>query len=78
MNDFEKFTFNDLVWHRTSGSEPGIVTGILYEEKGVLFRVEWQGRIIDFHPEGVLSKERPKYRNADDDDDEGDNWKKTK
>ena len=54
------FKIGDLVYHRTE-DDPGIITGILYTDTGVEFRVCWQGRVNEYHAAIELTTERPYF-----------------
>jgi hypothetical protein len=41
------------------------VTGILYTNVGVEFRVSWQGRSTDYHADIELTYERPYFTGID-------------
>jgi hypothetical protein len=62
--DRVNFKIGDLVYHRTE-DVPGIVTGILYTNAGVEFRVSWQGRSTDFHSDIELTYDRPYFTGID-------------
>lgn len=59
MIDAPRYRFGDMVWHRTSGDDAGIVVGLLYRPGTMLYEVTWAGRATDHHFECELTSERP-------------------
>jgi hypothetical protein len=64
MTDTPRFGFGSLVYHKTSGENAGVVTGMLYRPGGLRYEVVWAGRETDLHLECELTAERPSIGRA--------------
>lgn len=57
--------FGDVVWHKTDGDVPGVVTGIMLRDTGVSYEVTWQGRTTELHVACELVTEPPKFSSSE-------------
>ena len=65
MTDSLKFTFTDIVYHKTNNKQVGIVIGILYKQDGYYYQINWGNDHVDYHSEFELS-DQPLYIDIND------------
>ncbi len=65
--DTPRFNYGSLVYHRTSGEDAGVITGLLYRPSGMLYEVAWGHCSTDLHHECELTLEQPALRPRSDD-----------
>lgn len=70
LPDTTQYAFGDIVFHKT-GSRPGVVTGIMFRENGLIYEVTWARLEIENHYACEISKKKPEknktYTEADED-----------
>lgn len=66
------FKFGDIVFHKTDGAIPGVITAIVMRPSSTLYEVTWQGRevVLHFDVELAAETDRPKYSSGSPDDPE--------